>query len=134
MKIKSQLIPGEINAAVNFVEPAFRQGQKFFQARVYLKNSEQRLKINSIVNGEIASTEKVLAIPASSILSLGSRNFVWLKKGKTSKGSNILQATEVTIGNDFNEHRQIISGINAQDEIAKDAGYLLDSESLIKPE
>ena len=134
VKIKSQLIPGEINAAVNFVEPAFRQGQKFIQARVYLKNSEQRLKINSIVNGEITSTENVLAIPASSILSLGNRNFVWLKKGTTAKGSTIFQATEVTIGNDFNEHRQIISGINAQDEIAKDAGYLLDSESLIKPE
>ena len=134
VKIKSQLVPNEINATVNFIEPSFKQGQNFFQARVYLKNSEQRLKINSIVSGEIASTENVLAIPASSILSLGNRNFVWLKKGKTSKGSNILQATEVTIGNDFNEHRQIISGINAQDEIAKDAGYLLDSESLIKPE
>ncbi|HKR07119.1 MAG TPA: efflux RND transporter periplasmic adaptor subunit [Bacteroidia bacterium] len=135
VKIKSQLLPDDsIMASLNFIEPAFKEGQKFIQARVYLKNESQELKINSIVSAELESTGKYLVIPSSSLLSLGNRKFVWLKKENAQKENKMLQATEVTVGNEADGYTQIISGITEQDEIAKDAGYLLDSESLIKPE
>ena len=135
VKIKSQLLPDDsINASINFMEPAFKEGQKFIQARVYLKNKTLKLKINSIVNAELESKGNYLVVPSSSILSLGNRKFVWLKIENAQKENKMLQATEVTVGNETDGYTQIISGITEQDEIAKDAGYLLDSESLIKPD
>jgi Cu(I)/Ag(I) efflux system membrane fusion protein len=135
VKIISQLLSGDtINASINFIEPAFKEGQKFIQARVYLKNKFLKLKINSIVSAEMESKGKYLVVPSSSILSLGNRKFVWLKKEKARYGNKMLLATAVTVGKETEGYIQIISGITVQDEIAKDAGYLLDSESLIKPE
>ena len=135
VKIKSQLLPDDsINASINFMEPAFKEGQKFIQARVYLKNKTLKLKINSIVNAELESKGNYLVVPSSSILSLGNRKFVWLKIENAQKENKMLQATEVIVGKETGGFTQIISGITDQDEIAKDAGYLLDSESLIKPD
>ncbi|MBX7109598.1 MAG: efflux RND transporter periplasmic adaptor subunit [Chitinophagales bacterium] len=135
VKIKSQLLPGEtINASISFMEPSFKEGQKFLQARVYLKNESLNLKVNSIVSIEFAETGKYLVVPSSSVLSLGNRKFVWLKKESSQQGSKMLQAKEIKVGKETGGYMQVISGITAQDEIAKDAGYLLDSESLIKPE
>ena len=135
VKIKSQLLPDDsINASINFMEPAFKEGQKFIQARVYLKNKTLKLKINSIVNAELESKGNYLVVPSSSILSLGNRKFVWLKIENAQKENKMLKATEVIVGKETDGFTQIISGITDQDEIAKDAGYLLDSESLIKPD
>lgn len=135
VKIKSPLLGEEpLEAKINFIEPIFKEGQKFIQARVYLRNELQKLKINSIVSAELESTGKYLVVPSSSILSLGNRKFVWLKKENAHGKNKRLQATEVTIGSEAEGYTQIISGITEQDEVAKDAGYLLDSESLIKQE
>ena len=135
VKIKSQLLPGEtINANISFMEPSFKEGQKFLQARVYLKNESLKLKVNSIVSVEFVQTGKYLVVPSSSVLSLGNRQFVWLKKESAQQGSKMLQAKEIKAGKETAGYMQVISGITAEDEIAKDAGYLLDSESLIKPE
>lgn len=135
VKIISQLLSGDtINASINFIEPAFKEGQKFIQARVYLKNESLKLKVNSIVSVELEETGEYLVVPASSILSLGKRKFVWLKKENAQQGSKMLQAKEITVGKATDGYIQIISGITRQNEIAKDAGFLLDSESLIKPE
>lgn len=135
VKIKSPLY-GEkfLVAKINFIEPVFREGQKFIQARAYLRNELKKLKINSIVSAELESTGKYLVVPSSSILSLGNRKYIWLKKENAFEKNKWLQATEVKVGKEVNGYTQIISGITTQDEVAKDAGYLLDSESLIKPE
>ena len=133
VKIKSQLLPGEIiNANISFIEPSFKEEQKFLQARVYLKNELLKLKVNSIVTVEFAETGKYLVVPSSSVLSLGNRKFVWLQKESAQQGSKILEAKEIKVGKETGEYIQVISGITAQNKIAKDAGYLLDSESLIK--
>ncbi len=135
VKITSQLLPDDsIIASINFIEPAFKEGQKFMQARVYLKNELLKLKVNSIVSAELEVSGEYLVVPSSSVLSLGNRKFVWLKKEKAEKGNKFLQAKEITVGLETDGYIQIISGITAKDEIAKDAGYLLDSESLIKQE
>ena len=132
--VTSPLLPDEIiHANIYFVEPAFKDGKKFIQARVYLKNESLLLKVNSIVNAEIKATGKYLVVPTSSILSLGTRKFVWVKKAIAKNGNKILEATEIIAGKEFENMTQIVSGITEQDEIANDAGYLLDSESLIKP-
>lgn len=132
VKIKSHLSDENINGNISFIEPAFKEGQKFIQVRVYLQNESLKLKINSIVNAELESTGKYLVVPSSSVLSLGNRKFVWRKKANAPNGNKVLLATEVVIGKEADGYSQIIFGIAEQDEIAKDAGYLLDSESLIK--
>ena len=60
-------------------------------------------------------------------MDLGKRKIVWVKTS-----DKIFQARNVVIGNDINGFTEIYSGITEKDEIAKDAGYMIDSESLIK--
>ncbi|MCQ6961065.1 efflux RND transporter periplasmic adaptor subunit [Mucilaginibacter aquariorum] len=134
LDITTPLLPQQrIEAKINFIEPAFAERQKFIQARAYVNNESLRLKVNSVISAELKATGMYLVVPSSSILSLGNRKFVWVKKGTGKNGYNVLNAKEVKAGAEMNGVTQIISGLAETDEIVKDAGYLLDSESLIKP-
>lgn len=138
LKINSQVniiseSPDEpVIGILNFIEPVYKEGQKFTQAKIYLKNDKQHYKINSLVSVEIPEKEKKLSIPSSSILDLGKRKMVWIKTGITKSGSKLFHAKKVIACRDVNGFTEIISGITEKDELAKDAGYMIDSESLIK--
>lgn len=134
VKIKSELFSEQIiNSQISFIEPFYEQGQKKLQARIYLPNEQLLLKMNSLINAEIQMEKgKTLMIPSSSILDLGKRKIVWIKTGTTKNKNKIFEAKEVVLGRISGNRVEIISGITVQDEIATDAAYLLDSESLIE--
>ena len=127
MDVASDLTPESVSAIINFIEPVYKEGQKFTQVRMYLKNEKQLYKINSLVTAVVSEKEKTLSIPSSAVLDLGKRKIVWVEIAE-----NKFQARDVITGNDMNGVTEIISGITQKDDIAKDAGYLIDSESLIK--
>ena len=68
------------------------------------------------------------------MLFLGKRKIVWVLKEKTAGNNKIYEARDVIIGLTYNGMVEIKNGLNIKEEIALDAGYLLDRESLIKPE
>ena len=135
VKVQSPLLGSDVlTARISFIEPVFTDQQKFLRARIYLDNSSGRLKLNSTFVATIEVPGDQLSIPASSVISLGKRKFVWLKIRRDAKGNIVLRAKEIATGKTAGEMIEVVHGISTNDEIAKEAGYLLDSESLIKQE
>lgn len=134
--LKSELYPGEtIHAKIDLIEPAYQKNQKFILSRVYLKNPGGKYKINSLVEGEIVPAKiNAVTVPYSSVLFLGKRKIVWVMKGKTAGGNKIFEARNVITGIVLGDQIVIKAGLNQGEEIALNAGYLLDREGLIQPE
>ena len=134
--VVSELIPDKrINTIVGFFEPQYATGQRFIQVRVYLPNTNKDLRINSLLEGTIQPKKKeALTLPASSILYLGGRQAVWKKVDQTEEDTHILEIQFVRLGPVSQGRVTVLSGLDADDEVALDAGYLMDRESLVKPE
>jgi membrane fusion protein, copper/silver efflux system len=132
----SELIPDKpFETVVQFIEPQYATGQKFIQVRVYLPNTDRNLRINSLLEATIRPKAKAsLTLPATSILYLGGRQAVWKKVGQTEEGTHILEIRFVRLGPVSQGRVTVLSGLEAEDEVARDAGYLMDRESLVKPE
>lgn len=136
IKVVSELIPEKpFNSIIRFIEPQYNTSQKFIQVRVYLPNTNKNLSINSLLEATIyPKAKESLTLPASSILFLGGRQAVWKKGGQTEEGTHILEIQFVRLGPVSLGRVTVQSGLEADDEVALDAGYLMDSESLVKPE
>lgn len=132
----SELVPDKpIKTIVRYIEPQYATGQKFIQVRVYLSNANRSLRINSLIEATIyPKTKESLTLPATSILYLGRRQAVWKKVGQTEEGTHILGIQFVRLGPVSRGRVTVLSGLEADDEVALDAGYLMDRESLVKPE
>ena len=133
---ESELAPDKpIKTIVRYIEPQYATGQKFIQVRVYLSNANGSLHINSLLEATIhPKTRESLTLPATSILYLGGRQAVWKKVGQTEEGTHILEIQFVRLGPVSQGRVTVVSGLEADDEVAMDAGYLMDRESLVKPE
>ena len=132
----SELNPDKpVKTVVRFIEPQYTAGQKFIQVRVYLANADKNLRINSLLEAVIyPKAKESLTLPATSILYLGGRQAVWKKVGRTEEGTHILEIQFVRLGSVSQGRVTVLSGLEADDEVALDAGYLMDRESLVKPE
>ena len=120
-----------IEANIDLVEPVYQDKQRFAQARIYLDNPERIFKINSLLKGKISIQDQTLTVPLSSVYDLGSRKMVWVKTGMTSNGIGLFEARVVITGLTSNNLIEIINGLQGDEEIALDAGYMLDSESIL---
>lgn len=133
--IYSELQPDKpLETTIQWIEPVYRGGQKFSQARVYLSNGAGRLKENSLITASFSVSLRSLFIPASSVYDLGRVSIVWLQVGQSKAGSSIFQARVISTGLRSKDHIEVLSGLKAADQIALDAGYLADSESFIQPQ
>lgn len=122
-----------VKSKINLIEPVLQSGQKFLSARVYLNNESGLLKINSLFTAKINSAAvKQLLVPASSILFLGARRIVWIKTGEAGRNGYVFQARDITTGTTRAGMVDVRNGLTDKDQIALDAGYMIDSESLIK--
>lgn len=132
----SELVPDKpIRTIVRYIEPQYATSQKFIQVRVYLSNADRNLRINSLLEATLyPKTKESLTLPATSILYLGGRQAVWKKVGQTEEGTHILEIQFVRLGPVSQGRVTVLHGLEANDEVALDAGYLMDRESLVKPE
>ncbi len=119
----------EVEATIDFIEPVIRNNQKNITARVHLNNPSNEIKIGAIVKAKSDKQEqKGLFVPASSIVSLGLKNIVFVKQ------NGLFKSRKVQTGVRSGEWTEIISGINKNDTIAQNGQFLMDSESFIKTE
>ena len=131
--VKSELFPDQtFRSVIPMVEPVYMSGQKFTQVRLYLSNTQRRLKQNSLITATVSVNSQAILVPASSVYYLGNTAIVWVQKAVTKQGSHIFQARAIKIGNRNNQNIEVIKGLNRGELIAKDAGYLADSETIIK--
>jgi Cu(I)/Ag(I) efflux system membrane fusion protein len=71
---------------------------------------------------------KSIWIQKQSLVSIGHKKIVFIKK------NNGFRASAIKSGIEINGFIQVIDGISIEDTIAKNAQYLIDSESFIKTE
>ncbi|HSI91577.1 MAG TPA: efflux RND transporter periplasmic adaptor subunit, partial [Adhaeribacter sp.] len=136
VNLQSPLVPGQdLNGEISFVEPVVRQGQNQVSVRVYLDNPDQKLKPNSLVQATIlpAKTEKVMVVPRSAVWSLGRRHIVWVRKMAAGDHAYFFEATEVQVGKQTGDFTEITAGIPDTAHLAREAGFMTDSESFIRP-
>ena len=133
VSIRSELFSEKINGYILLTEPMFEEAQqRFIRIRVSIENKNKSLKLYSLVTTEITlSANKNIQVPASAVYRTGLNAYVWVKKGVTENGAGIFELRKVTVGFAVNEMVSIISGLSPDDEIAKQAGAMSDSETFL---
>ncbi|HRM46570.1 MAG TPA: efflux RND transporter periplasmic adaptor subunit [Flavobacterium sp.] len=130
IQITTELDKNEvIDAQINFVETQLNPADKTNRIRVYLNNNKLKLPIGLRLQG-IVKTNAVngIWIQKQSMVSIGNKKIVFLKM------ENGFKASSIKTGIEMDDFIQIIEGISIKDTIAKNAQYLIDSESFIKTE
>jgi Cu(I)/Ag(I) efflux system membrane fusion protein len=128
--ISSEFIENEsITAKVNFIETQFNQTDRTNRIRVYLNNSSLKLPIGMRLQGVVKTNPtKATWLQKQALVTIGNKKIVFIKMEDGFK------AKEIKTGMEINDFVQIIDGISVEDTIAKNAQYLIDSESFIKTE
>jgi len=130
IKITTELDKDEsIDAKINFVETQLNATDKTNRIRVYLNNNKLKLPIGLRLQGVVKTNPvKGIWIQKQSMVSIGNKKIVFLKM------KNGFKASAIKTGIEMDDFIQIIEGISVKDTIAKNAQYLIDSESFIKTE
>jgi Cu(I)/Ag(I) efflux system membrane fusion protein len=122
-----------LEGKVALIEQTFEDAnQRFARVRIVLPNSNNSLKINSLVTAQFAlSDSRNLQVPSSAVYKTGLNAYVWVKTDTTRSGTGIFQLRKVIAGTSTNGMITIKSGLFSNEEIAKEAGLMTDSETFL---
>lgn len=124
-----------LKGKVALIEQTFEEAsQRFARVRIVLPNSNNLLKINSLVTAQFTiskSKSKNMQVPSSAVYKTGLNAFVWAKTDTTQNGTGIFQLRKVIAGTSANGMITIQSGLSPNEEIAKEAGLMTDSETFL---
>ena len=111
------------SGSIGLIQPTFRAGTNFTIARVYIQDS--RLKAGQLLSANIPVVNRGWWVPASAVLQLGNQSIVFKKEG------SVFVPKAIQRGIIAEGMIQITEGVSGW-EIAKNAAFLVDSESFIK--
>lgn len=115
-----------IHGKIGFIENQIDGDKKNIGFRVNIKN-DFHIPIGTTLIGKLTLANiKGIWVPKSAVITIGNKQIVLIKM------SNGFKTKEVSIGKERNGYLQIIEGINQNTILAKNAQYLMDSESFIK--
>ncbi|SEL46988.1 Multidrug efflux pump subunit AcrA (membrane-fusion protein) [Chitinophaga rupis] len=113
-----------ITGAIGLVQPVFRNGENFTLVRVYLQG--QPFSAGALLKASIPlPVKKAWWLPEAAVLQLGQQSVVFKKEG------TVYKPIPITTGVKANGRIQVPDSI-AGWNIARNAYYLVDSESFIK--
>jgi len=111
-------------AAIGMIQPTIKAGENFTLARVYL--NEQGFKAGEILTAKIpVLVPRSYWLPESAVLTMGNKSTVFKKEGA------VMVAQDVQTGLRMNGMVQVKTDV-ADWQLAKNAAYLVDSESFVK--
>jgi len=117
----------DFRATINFIEPFYRKESKTVTARVYFDNSQLKIPIGSQVRATIfGNSREATWLPTQAVVSLGLEKVVFIKHDIGFK------VHKVKTGINYKNMIQILEGLSAQDSVAANSQFLMDSESFIK--
>ena len=122
-----------LKGKVALIEQTFEEAsQRFVRVRIVLPNTNNSLKINSLVTADIAlSKSDDLQVPSTAVYKTGLNAYVWVKTDTTRNGTGIFQVRKIITGAGNNGKITIRSGLSPDEEIALQAGLMTDSETFI---
>lgn len=110
---------------VGLIEPVVRDGENFSLMRIYLPS--ERFLIGEMLQAKISvSVKKSLWLPQSAIVDLGNRSMVFVKE------ENTFVPKRIETGLRADGFVQVLTNVGNL-PIARDAAYLVDSESFVNP-
>ncbi|MDI1235100.1 MAG: efflux RND transporter periplasmic adaptor subunit [bacterium] len=117
-----------IQAKINFIETELDPSERTNRIRVYLNNTQNYpvgLRLTGILKSKPISG---MWLPKTAIVTTGNKQVVFVKIADNFKSKAI------ETGIEMNEFIQVLNGLLMTDKVAKNAGYLIDSESFINTE
>lgn len=129
-RITSDFLPGKsVSGKLDYIYPSVDQVSKTAKVRIVLDNTSMQLKpemfVEVLLENAQLSQERLL-VPRQAIIRLGQQNRVVLALGEGK-----FRSIEVDLGMQFDEHIEVIAGIEEGDEIVTSTQFLIDSESNI---
>jgi Cu(I)/Ag(I) efflux system membrane fusion protein len=134
INIVSEILPDKPLIGNNLlIEPFYEEKkQNFARMRVELKNDDKKLKINSLVHANIPTESKItFKIPASAVFHTGLSSMVWVKDSVTKNGTGIFNLRKVVTSTKGYGFISIIDGVTEGEEVAIEAGLMIDSETFL---
>lgn len=116
-----------LTARIALIEPFFREGSRTGAVRVHLNNSDERLRSGALLTGTVnVPAAGGLWLPLAAVVDLGNREVVFVRR------NGAFQAVAVQIGRRSAERVQVLQGVSAQDAVATNAQFLVDSEGFVQ--
>ncbi|MFB9864893.1 efflux RND transporter periplasmic adaptor subunit [Rufibacter immobilis] len=123
----NQLPDETMRSSVHLVEPVFEAGENFAQVRSLLPARGNSILIGQIITGRATySTGSTLWVPKEAVLDLGTQSVAFLQV------NGVFKPASVQVGQRADGQVEIVSGLKAEDVIAANAQFLVDSESFIR--
>lgn len=134
IQIVTEYNPSEkLIGKIILIEPAFEEAnQRFVRVRITLSNPDNSLKMNTLISTQLTINKTgQLHVPSSAVYKTGLNAYVWVKTDTTEMGTGIFQLRRVIAGSNQNGSTFIVSGLEGNEEIAKEAGLMIDSETFL---
>ncbi|MDJ0739100.1 MAG: efflux RND transporter periplasmic adaptor subunit [Gammaproteobacteria bacterium] len=128
--IRVPAYPGRVwEGAVEYIYPELDPTSRTLKVRLAFDNPDGLLKANMFAEVAIYGGPKrdVLAVPSEAVIETGQRSSVVL-----ALGDGRFQPVDVVTGMTANDMTEILSGIDAGDEVVVSGQFLIDSESSLQ--
>jgi len=113
---------------VTFIDPTLDEETRTVKARIEIRNPQGVLKPEMYGDVVIRGTRgSGVAVPDDAVISTGERNIVFV-----AKGDGVFEPREVILGVRVRDLYEIKEGLEAGEQVATGANFLLDSESKLK--
>lgn len=121
--------PGRtFSGQIEEILPQVDMATRTVRVRLALANPGLRLKPGMFVNVDLKTNlGRQLVVPASAVFQSGTRQLVFLNRGKGS-----LEPKEIAIGPRVGDDFEVFKGLKAHDSIVTSANFLIDSESQLQ--
>jgi Cu(I)/Ag(I) efflux system membrane fusion protein len=121
-------LPGDsVSSKVLLLEPVYEAGENFARVRASLPVGNKSTLIGQLITGRATyRTGTALWVPKESVLDIGTQSVGFLKVNE------VFKPISVQVGQRADDIVEVLSGLSAQDVIAANAQFLVDSESFIR--
>jgi membrane fusion protein, copper/silver efflux system len=121
-------VPEPLHAAVTFVPRSIDEATRTLKIRFELDNKDDRLRPGALVSVVMnLKLGKGLSVPESAVIRTGTRSIVFVVHDRVHA-----EPREVRLGPLAGDRYQVDAGLEAGDEVATSAQFLLDSESRLR--
>ena len=128
--VRARSFPGrEFSGRISVIYPQVNRETRTARVRIELSNTDLALLPDMYVDAEIVSgnSEPVLAVPDSAVLDTGSRQAVFIEKGRGE-----FEPRDVKLGHRGDGYVEIREGVSDGEPVVVSANFLIDAESNLK--